>query len=284
LNQPTSVVRGVSDTALWVAYFRARETQRADALFHDPYAERLAGERGFSIANTLRDGNKQEWAWVSRTYLFDQFILSSISRGADLILNLAAGLDARPYRLELPRSLQWVEVDLPELISYKQEVLAGETPRCQLRRVSLDLSELLARKALFDELNTSATKIAVISEGLLIYFASESVAALATDLASGKHFASWVIDLASAGQLKLMQRTTGKDLSQAGAPFKFGPSEGPDFFLPYGWNPKEVRGMLKTAAEFGRAPLELLSLLPEPQNRFGAYPWTGVCLLERSDQ
>jgi len=70
MSEPITV-RGVSDTARWVAYFRALETRRPDALFHDPYAERLAGDHGFRIANTLIQGNKQEWAWVARTYLFD---------------------------------------------------------------------------------------------------------------------------------------------------------------------------------------------------------------------
>lgn len=281
MNEPTSSVRNISDTALWVAYFRARETQRTDALFRDPYAERLAGERGFQIANTLRDGNKQEWAWVARTYLFDQFIARTIHDGADLVVNLAAGLDARPYRMELPSSVQWVEVDLEELISYKQEVLAGETPRCRLERVSLDLSDLAGRRQLFEGLNSRASQIAVVSEGLLIYFTPEDVASLANDLVAGKHFRSWVIDLASPGQLKLMQRTTGKDLSEAGAAFKFGPPEGPEFFAPHGWEPRDVQGILKTAAQLKRAPAELLSLLPEPKRIPGNYPWTGVCLLEK---
>jgi len=279
--EPNTNVRDVSDTALWVAYFRARETQRPDALFRDPFAERLAGERGFRIANTLRDGNKQEWAWVARTYLFDRFIAGAIHDGADLVLNLAAGLDARPYRMDLPSSIQWVEVDLPELISYKQKVLAHETPRCRLERISLDLSDVPARQKLFAQLNTCATKIVVASEGLLIYLTPEEVASLGRDLAAGEHFQTWVVDLASPGQLKLMQRTTGKELSEAGAAFKFGPAEGPDFFAPHGWQPKDVQGLLKTAAQLKRSPAELSSLLPEPKRIQGNYPWTGVCLLER---
>jgi len=281
MGEPNITVRNVSDTALWVAYFRALETQRPDALFRDPYAERLAGEEGFRIANTLADGNKHEWAWVARTYLFDQFIARAIDEGADLIVNLAAGLDARPYRMELPESLQWVEVDLPELISYKQEILVEEKPRCRLDRVGLDLSDIAARRGLFAELNKRGARVAVASEGLLIYFTPEEVASLASDLAAKDNFQTWVIDLASPGQLKLMQRTTGKQLSEAGAAFKFGPTEGANFFSPQGWEPKDVRGLLKTAAQFKRAPAELLSLLPEPKRILGNYPWTGVCLLQK---
>jgi methyltransferase (TIGR00027 family) len=274
-------VRGVSDTARWVAYFRAQETQRPDALFRDPFALRLAGDHGFHLANTLADGNKHEWAWVARTYLFDQFIARAIQDGADLVLNLAAGLDDRPYRMNLPSALQWVEVDLPDIVAYKEEVLRNEKPRCRLNRVALDLSDGPARRKLFAELGACASKVVVASEGLLIYFASEEVASLAQDLSAEKNFRNWIIDLASPGQLRLMQRTTGKQLSEAGAAFKFGPAEGPNFFAPYGWDPKEVQGLLKTAAQFQRAPAELLSLLPEPKGKFGNYPWTGVCLLTR---
>ena len=213
---------------------------------------------------------------------FDQFLAREIKEGATLVLNLAAGLDARPYRMELPPTLQWVEVDFPEIISYKQEVLAKEQPKCRLERVSLDLSDGPARRKLFADLDGRAKKIVVASEGLLIYFTPEEVASLARDLASTSYFRNWVIDLASPGQLRLMQRSTGKQLSEAGAAFKFGPAEGAKFFASYGWDPSDVQGMLKTAAQFKRAPVELLSLLPEPKGAPGNYPWTGVCLLKRN--
>ncbi len=283
MNDTSSPVRNISDTARWVAYFRARETERPDALFRDPLAARLAGERGFEIANTLPEGNKHEWAWVARTYLFDQFLAREIEGGCDLVINLAAGLDARPYRMHLPASLRWVEVDFPEIISYKEEILDGRKPACKLERISLDLADLDARRKLFAELNQQAKKIVVATEGLLIYFTSEDVGLLACDLARGMRFQSWIIDLASPGQLKLMQRTTGKQLSEAGAAFKFGPPEGPKFFRPYGWDSQEVQGLLKTAAQFNRAPAQLLSLLPEPKGALGNYPWTGVCLLHRAE-
>jgi methyltransferase (TIGR00027 family) len=280
--ETTSPVRSVSDTARWVAYFRARENERPDALFRDSYAARLAGERGFQIANTLPDGNNNEWAWVARTYLFDKFLSAEIEKGADLVLNLAAGLDARPYRMDIPASLHWVELDFPEIVSYKEEILAGEKPKCKLERVSLDLSDERARRELFADLNSRAKKIVVLTEGLLIYFAPEQVATLAEDLALGTHFERWIIDLASPGQLRLMQRTSGVQLSEAGAAFKFGPPEGAKFFSAHGWKPRDVQGLLKTAAQFKRSPKGLLpmnvdSLEGVPAN----FPWTGVCLLSR---
>jgi|SRR5580698_1122538 methyltransferase (TIGR00027 family) len=274
-------VRNISDTARWVAYFRARETERPDALFSDPYAERLAGERGFHIANTLPEGNKHEWAWVARTYLFDRFIAEEIHKGADLVVNLAAGLDARPYRMDLPATLQWVEVDLPEIVSYKEEMLADEKPKCRLDRIALDLSDVHGRRELFADLERRALRVVVVTEGLLIYFTPEEVGGFARDLASATQFRSWIIDLASPGQLKLMQRTSGTQLREAGAAFKFGPREGPNFFVPHGWEPKDVQGLLQTAAQFKRSPKGLIPVAVDFNGAPGNYPWTGVCLLEK---
>ena len=280
------VVRNISDTARWAAVFRANETVRPDALFRDPYAARLAGTLGVDIANTLLHGNSYAWAWVARTYLFDQFILREIEQGADMVVNLAAGLDARPYRMKLPSALQWVEIDLPEILAYKEGILAGEKPSCALERVRLDLSDVEARKPVFAELAGRAKKILMLTEGLLIYLEPSQVAMLAEDLAANPQFQRWILDIHSPGLLRMMQRTTGKQLSEVGAPFKFGPAEGPQFLEPYGWRAVEVHGLLKTAARFKRPPfgLRLLSHLPEKKGAQGSRPWSGVCLFGRTDQ
>jgi methyltransferase (TIGR00027 family) len=284
-ERPQAVVQNISDTARWAAYFRAQETARPDALFRDPYAERLAGQQGVDIAHTLPEGNKHAWAWVTRTYLFDQLIAQELGQGVDLVLNLAAGLDARPYRMKLPASLPWIEVDLPGILAYKEGILANEKPTCALERVRLDLADSDARRALFAKLDRHAKKILVLTEGLLIYLSAEEAAALARDLASGANFQRWIIDLASPGLLRMMQRTTGKHLSEVGAPFKFAPAEGPAFFSAHGWEPMEVKGILKAATQFKRPPLllRLFGHLPEKKGPAGNRPWSGVCLFKRKN-
>jgi methyltransferase (TIGR00027 family) len=280
---PNADIRNFFDTARWVAYIRAMETRRADAVFCDPYAERLAGERGFQIGESLTRGNMQQWPWVARTYQFDTFISRLLRDGTDLVLNLAAGLDARPYRMELPSTLQWVEVDFPEIISYKEEILANARPRCRLERVALDLTDVQGRRVLFLALEARANKIAAFCEGLLVYLEPEEVAALARDLALGQRFQSWIVDLPSTIQLMVLQRALGGQLDAANLAFKFGPPEGVDFFKPYGWEPKEVQGILQTAAKLKRAPEKFLSLLPDPNPVPPHFPWTGVCLLQKPE-
>src|SRR5205807_8557332 len=93
MTEAEPLLRNISDTARWAAVYRARETERPDALFRDPFARKLAGERGEEIANSIEFSNQNTWSWIARTYLFDHFISQEIANGCDLVVNLAAGLD-----------------------------------------------------------------------------------------------------------------------------------------------------------------------------------------------
>ena len=279
------VVRNISDTALWAAYFRAQETKRPDALFRDPYAERLEGGRGTEIAKTIPEGQSHAWAWVTRTYLFDKFLREEIEKGADLIVNCAAGLDARPYRMGLPASLRWVELDLPGIVEYKEQILTGEKPQCVLERIRVDLANASERRKVFATVGAHGKRAVIVTEGLLIYLTPEEVGSLARDLAGVDSFRRWIFDLHSPRLLAMMQRRMGRALEKAGAPFRFGPAEGPQFFRPFGWVRVQVAGLLRVATEFGRPPwiLRLLSRMFGSDEPTANRPWSGVCVLEKKE-
>jgi len=281
--QAEPLIRNLSDTALLAAVYRARETERPDALFRDPFARRLAGKRGDQIADSIAFSNRNAWAWVARTYLFDQFIAEQCGQGVDMVVNLAAGLDTRPYRMALPAALQWIEVDLPGILSYKEEILASEKPVCTLERVRVDLSDATARRELFAQLGRRAAKSLILAEGLIAYFSVDQVRAVAEDLAAPPAFQRWIVDLMSPGLLRLMQKNMNPSLSGSGSSLKFGPKEGPDFFVPYGWKPVDVRSPLKTAARLKRLSfgMRILSLLPQSNGRQGSRPWSGICLFAK---
>src|SRR5919206_1638731 len=155
-------IEHISDTARWVAVYRAMESERRDAHFRDPFARQLAGERGEQIVRTMPWGRSSAWAMIVRTAVFDELILRTIRRdGADAVLNLAAGLDARAYRLELPPTLRWVDVDLPDILRYKTDTLAGERPKCRYEPVALDLTDGRERRALFHSLAAQAQRVLI---------------------------------------------------------------------------------------------------------------------------
>ena len=283
-DSPQPALRNISDTARWVAAYRARETARPDAVFRDPFAARLAGEQGNEIAAGFSFADKHEWAYVARTYLIDRLITQQVDRGVDMVVNLAAGLDSRPYRMSLPKQFRWVEVDLPEILDYKQEILKNDKPVCALENIRLDLSDVAARRKLFEQLGAQAKNIMVLTEGLLIYLNADEVGSLAEELARPQSFRYWLMDLVSPGLLKMLQDTLGIKLSDAGAPLKFGPSEGPNFFRRFGWKPKDIQSIIKCAARLKRLPLffRLIALLPEGEAWKRSRPWSAICLFERS--
>jgi methyltransferase (TIGR00027 family) len=274
------LIRNISDTARWVATYRAHENKRPDALFRDRFASRLADERGERIAAATPNLAGGDWPFIVRTYLFDRLIEDEVQRGADAVLNLAAGLDARPYRMNLPATLTWIEVDLPEILAYKAEVLSNERSVCALERVPLDLTKVTERRELFARVARAATRVLILCEGLLAYLSADEVGALAEDLAAAPGSKCWATDLASPGLMQMMQRSMGEMVRQGGAPFKFAPPEGPAFFERHGWKSTHVESLFETAARLKRLPLmlRLLSLLPQGKgpNRI----WAGVCRFE----
>src|SRR5262249_4840202 len=143
-----ALIENVSDTARWVAVYRAMETARPDAIFRDPFAAKLAGEQGEAIVAAMKRGRQMAWAMIVRTAVFDEIIEAQIRAGADQVVNLAAGLDARPWRMKLPPDLHWIDVDLPGILDYKLEIMRGEKPGFRYGGGRADLREAAVRQGL----------------------------------------------------------------------------------------------------------------------------------------
>ena len=262
-------IAGVSDTALWIAAVRARESRRPDAVFQDPLAGFLAGTRGPAIARAMPRPAMVHWAVVARTCAIDRLIAHVVAEGADLVVNLGAGLDTRPYRMNLPAHLTWVEVDLPALIEGKDRLLSGHVACCQLERVALDLSDRAARRRFLDACGLRSTNALVLTEGVLPYFSNEAVAALARDLRDSL-FRFWIQDFDNAGRRTLPRGWAGK---LAAAPFLFEPDDWFGFFRAEGWAPLDTISTLDQAEHLGRPyPLDfphglLARLVPKEMRR-----------------
>jgi methyltransferase (TIGR00027 family) len=279
------LVHDITDTARWVATFRADESERKDAIFHDPFARQLAGKQGEEIADKIGFSRKNSWVFVARTYLFDEIVKQHVAEGFDRVLNLAAGLDTRPYRLPLPEKLEWVEADLPGIISYKQHVLQTGKPNCRLLHVSIDLADRKQRLALFERIGSKPGKTLVITEGLIIYLNAQQAAELATDLSGFKNFHRWAFDLSSPAILAVAKQEMGPALKEGNIEFKFAPEEGEDFFQAHGWKWLRSWSKLKTAAILNRLSEEMMGFaaMPEPDGPRRTFPWSGVCLFENKN-
>jgi methyltransferase (TIGR00027 family) len=271
-----------------MALYRAMESERPDALFRDPYARRLAGARGERIVDTMAKGRAWAWPMIVRTAVMDELILRAIERdGVSTVLNLAAGLDTRPYRLPLTRALRWIEADFPDVIAYKQEQLKGEQPAATLEQVGIDLTAVERRRALFRQIGAAARQVLVVSEGLLIYLTPDHVAALADDLRAVPSFRWWLIDLATPRLLKMMDKNWGRAVAAGNAPFQFAPAEGTRFFEPHGWQEAEFRSTWEEANRLNRADVpfawlwRVLSRLSSAKRREAMRRFSGIALLRQ---
>jgi methyltransferase (TIGR00027 family) len=277
----------ISDTARWVAVYRAMESERSDALFHDPYARRLAGTRGEAIASRIGRRRAGAAAMAVRTAVFDEIICDTVARhGVDLVVNLAAGLDTRAWRLPLPSTLRWVDVDLPEILAYKTNALRSEKTTCVYEAVSADLTSAAIRVALFTRLGATASTALVVTEGLLIYLPAPQVEALGRDLHAIPTFRWWLIDLVGPRMLAMMNRAFGDQLARGNAQFVFGPPEGTKFFEPFGWREVVLRSGLEEGRRLGREMRNmwfwrLVTRLSPSDRREQFYRLTSFALLER---
>jgi methyltransferase (TIGR00027 family) len=269
----------VSDTARWTALHRATESARPDALFSDPLAERLAGQHGRAIVAHVPRRNRSGWWLVARTKLIDDAIAEAIADGCDRVLNLAAGLDTRPYRLDLPPDLLWIEADLPQLLAEKTELLADQKPVCRLTRKAVDLIDPVARRAFFNEALDGASKALVLTEGLLMYLEDRDVVAL-SEAIKRPEVAWWMVNFTGPELKKTMNdRIAG---IRQNAPFKFAPENGIAFFEQLGWRTLEVESLLVAAHRFRRLPILMrpAAWLPQPDPRHPrGRPFSVVALL-----
>jgi methyltransferase (TIGR00027 family) len=244
------LINNVSDTALWIAAFRALESERPDAAFKDTLARKLAGEKGFQMVEATPIKSHMAYAMTTRTTGIDKLINETIERGIDTVINLGAGLDTRPYRMPLPVNLRWVEVDFPHMIEYKSRLLANDVPACHLQRIAADLSNDAERKALFAKLGAETRRALIITEGVVGYLTNEQGARLSKDIFAVPNFQYWIMDY--NGGLRRHRRTSVLKKMLTNAPLQFDVDDPISFFTNHGWKVHDNIYLLDEGDRIGR--------------------------------
>ncbi len=180
----SKVPDGVGRTALGVARIRATESRRPDRLFEDPYASGFVAAAPGALPENRGPtglGAALSFQVVIRTRFFDDYLLAACAAGHHQVVLLAAGLDTRAFRLHWPAQVRLFELDLPEVLAFKAEVLAGEAaaPRCERITVPADLREDWAASLTAAGLDTGQPVVWLI-EGLLIYLSGDEAGAVLT--------------------------------------------------------------------------------------------------------
>jgi methyltransferase (TIGR00027 family) len=246
---PTSPdqIEHVSDTALMVAACRALETARPDGLVRDPFAAKLAGPRGDAILHGITGWQLICFGIGVRTRFLDDLIIETIARESiEVVLSVGAGLDTRPWRLAFSPDLRWIEVDLPEMLSYKTNAMVAEKPKCRLERLAADVTSEAQRASLFAA--AAGVPTLMITEGLLMYLAGATVEAFAAD-ASRHGIRRWLLDSSSLDLARAIGFDARSSIQNVRAPGHLQGTELLDVVRSKGWSQLCFRSYSRDSAE-----------------------------------
>lgn len=151
-SQLADTLTGPPLTAVGVAVIRARETQRDDRLYDDPYAARFveAAQKAY-LDPGAPEGAADTWATVmqlaeamyeTRTVgvrIVDDALTDAAAAGRPQIVLIGAGLDTHAFRLTWPRPVTLFEIDLPQLFAFKEPLLRDAVTTCDRHVVEADL-------------------------------------------------------------------------------------------------------------------------------------------------
>jgi len=243
----------VAGTGLLVAAIRATESTRHDRLFNDPYADRLAGETGRALlaAAIAETGERSMAQIVVRTRFLDDALLRAV-RTAHQVVIVAAGMDARAYRLAWPDGAVVYELDQPAVIAAKNDVLADDDPRCRRVAVGVDLADDWPTALTESGFDPNAPTVWLI-EGLLQYLDEAAVRTLFDRVhrlsAPGS---ALLYDVVGKALLESpMMAPLVKAMAEHGSPWLFGTDKPGDLAERHGWS-ATVTDIAKPANEWGR--------------------------------
>lgn len=228
----------ISYTAQWTAAARALETERADGLFRDEYARRLAEPRGFELLNRYQGAGVPDFIAVRTRYIDDALAHLLEQTGIRQIVSLANGMDTRAYRLDWPDGAVFYEVDHGALLAEKRARLAeaGAEPRVPTTSIAADLAGdwLGALKSGgFDP----AERTIWVVEGLL-FFLTEEQAGRLLETAAGAcpPDSRLIVDMIGTMTLRhpMTQRFLRR-LRRDGTPWQFGTDDPEGFLAGHGW-------------------------------------------------
>jgi methyltransferase (TIGR00027 family) len=202
-----------------MAYLRDHESQSGKPVFRDAFAARfLKADRKEQIEKQY--GDKLETMRAShsvRTRLFDDLILKAMAKGHfEKVICLGAGFDARPYRLPLPPTSVWYEVDFPWIVDEKNHLLQHEQAFCRVIRRAADLGNSAEVGKFVGEICRTHGSVLVIAEGLFRYLSRDKVCFLLDCFRRSQAPSWWIFDYVCAGAFRdLLAGTESTDEPKA---------------------------------------------------------------------
>ena len=253
-----------TSSAYWIAAVRARETEREDRLFDDPFARELARDRGFTMMAASERASGGENAFIPvRVRWFDDLAVATTAAGGRQVVLLGAGLDTRAHRLDLPADVEWYEVDREQVLAGKEPVLAAAPPRCRRHTVVGDLADDWATPLLAAGFDTARPTL-WLAEGLFFYLTEDMiVATLRTAAGLCRPASLFAADVMGTAGLDSPVMQPYRDwCADNGVPPPFGADDPTTLLRAGGWEPAHITAPGAEDANYGRLRPQPGGLVP----------------------
>jgi methyltransferase (TIGR00027 family) len=172
----------VADTLFIPLLMRSMEARHPKAIIHDEKAAELVNRLEYDFSK-YRKASFSAIGTVIRARHFDYKVASFINKNKKaVVVNIGCGLDTRFYRIAGRGDAVFYELDLPEVISLREELLPAQDNDINLRASMLEtewMDQLLGKHP--------DSRFIFIIEGVLMYFPEEQVKGVIHNLAVRFH-------------------------------------------------------------------------------------------------
>jgi methyltransferase (TIGR00027 family) len=224
-------MKPISKTAFYCCGVRMQDAGRDKPVCGDTYARVFMNEQGLQILETFKDETRPNTSNVGRHRIIDDLLRQELTVNPNLmVVIIGAGFDTRAFRLQ---GGTWVELDEPQVITYKEERLPASTSENELHRISIDFAtdSLEQKLAPF----SGRRPVTLVIEGVLSYLEEAAINRLLRTLRRLFPQHKLICDLMTRDFFEKNASTIHEKLTGMGAVFKFTIDNPEDVFLKNGY-------------------------------------------------
>jgi methyltransferase (TIGR00027 family) len=236
----------ISNTAFYCCGVRMQDAESSNSVCGDIYAKNFMNDEGLRIFENFKDETNSNASSVARPRIIDDFLRQELIANPSLcVVLIGAGFDSRAFRL---KGGTWVELDEPQVISYKNERLPAANCENELCRIPIDFStdSLEEKLAPFSK----HRPVVFVIEGVFMYLDNNEIGKLIQILQNLFPQHKLICDLMSQKFFEKYSKNFHEKIAGMGTSFKFTADKPEKIFLENGYTCTEKISIVERAVDF----------------------------------
>ena len=236
----------ISKTAFYCCGVRMQDAELSNPICGDIYAKTFMNDDGLQILEAFKDETRPNASNVARHRIIDDLLRHELLANPNVtVVIIGAGFDSRAYRL---KGGTWIELDEPQVISYKNERLPVSNSENELDRIAIDFStESLEEKlASF----SSRRPVVIVIEGVFMYLEEDVIAQLLQSLRRLFPQHRLICDLMTRNFFEEYGKTLHEKITGIGTSFKFTVDTPEAVFLKSGYRRVEEISIIEKSVVY----------------------------------